>query len=188
MTAELLYQESGIGPEEVDILECMTPLPLPSFSIMSVWGYVKKGKDLNFLRDGQSTYGGKCVVSPRGGMLSYGHPIGASGAAQIASNVKQLRENAPGIRWNRYPKCSHVPCDRRRTVRNGTCGMYDAHAGVGNLRFEIDSSFNIHHLQWGVSIMDMVKERVALISRHNDEIGRAISRSVCRERSKGGRH
>jgi acetyl-CoA acetyltransferase len=36
------------------------------------------------------------VVSPRGGMLSYGHPIGASGAAQIAASVKQMRNQCPG--------------------------------------------------------------------------------------------
>jgi len=53
--------------------------------------------------------------------------------------------------------------------------MYDAHAGIGLLRFEIDSSFNIHHFSGGVSIMDMVKERVALISGVSDEIGQAIA-------------
>ena len=48
------------------------------------------------LRDGDLTHGGKVVFSPRGGMLSYGHPMGASGAAQIVQNVKQLRGQCPG--------------------------------------------------------------------------------------------
>jgi acetyl-CoA acetyltransferase len=59
-------------------------------------GLCPKGDGLKFLRNGQATHGGKCVVSPRGGMLSYGHPIGASGAAQIAASVKQMRNQCPG--------------------------------------------------------------------------------------------
>ena len=44
------------------------------------------------------------MVSPRGGMLSYGHPIGASGAAQIAANVKQMRGQCEGYQVEPIPK------------------------------------------------------------------------------------
>jgi benzoylsuccinyl-CoA thiolase BbsB subunit len=59
-------------------------------------GFCKKGEGLKMLRDGDLTHGGKVVFSPRGGMLSYGHPMGASGAAQIVENVKQLRGQCKG--------------------------------------------------------------------------------------------
>jgi acetyl-CoA acetyltransferase len=99
-----LYEESGIGPEDVDIVELHDAFTIAELLYYEVLGLCKKGEGLKFLRDGQSTHGGKCVVSPRGGMLSYGHPIGASGAAQIAANVKQMRGQCPGYQVEPLPK------------------------------------------------------------------------------------
>jgi benzoylsuccinyl-CoA thiolase BbsB subunit len=104
MSSHQLYQESGIGPDEINIVECHDAFTIAEILYYEVFGLCKKGDGIKFLRDGQSTYGGKCVVSPRGGMLSYGHPIGASGAAQVAANVKQIRGECGGYQVEPIPK------------------------------------------------------------------------------------
>jgi len=126
MTSEMLYEESGIGPEDVDILELHDAFTIAELLYYECMGLCKKGDGLKFLRDGQSTYGGKCVVSPRGGMLSYGHPIGASGAAQIASNVKQLRGECEGYQVEPIPKVamSHVTGGGLSGTEHAACTMH----------------------------------------------------------------
>jgi len=126
MTSELLYKESGIGPEDVDILELHDAFTIAELLYYECMGLCKKGEGLKFLREGQSTYGGKCVVSPRGGMLSYGHPIGASGAAQIASNVKQMRNECPGYQVEPIPRVamSHVTGGGLSGTEHAACTMH----------------------------------------------------------------
>ncbi len=105
-TAKMVYEESCIGPDEIDIVELHDAFTIAELIYYESLGLCKKGEGLGFLKDGESTYGGKCVVSPRGGMLSYGHPIGASGAAQIAASVKQMRGECPGYQVEPIPKVS----------------------------------------------------------------------------------
>jgi len=126
MTSEMLYEESGIGPEDVDILELHDAFTIAELLYYECMGLCKKGEGLKFLRDGQSTYGGKCVVSPRGGMLSYGHPIGASGAAQIASNVRQMRGECEGYQVEPIPKVamSHVTGGGLSGTEHAACTMH----------------------------------------------------------------
>ena len=126
MTSEMLYEESGVGPEDVDILELHDAFTIAELLYYECMGLCKKGEGLKFLRDGQSTYGGQCVVSPRGGMLSYGHPIGASGAAQIASNVKQMRGECEGYQVEPIPKVamSHVTGGGLSGTEHAACTMH----------------------------------------------------------------
>jgi benzoylsuccinyl-CoA thiolase BbsB subunit len=90
------YEEAGIGPEDIDMVECHDAFTISELLYCEAMGFCKKGEGLKMLRDGDLTHGGKVVFSPRGGMLSYGHPMGASGAAQIAENVRQLRGQCTG--------------------------------------------------------------------------------------------
>jgi acetyl-CoA acetyltransferase len=90
------YEEAGIGPEDIDMVECHDAFTISEILYYEAMGFCKKGEGLKLLRDGDVTHGGKVVFSPRGGMLSYGHPMGASGAAQIVQNVKQLRGECTG--------------------------------------------------------------------------------------------
>ncbi len=125
-TSAALYESSGIGPEDVDILELHDAFTISELLYYECLGLCKKGEGLQYLRDGQSTYGGKCVVSPRGGMLSYGHPIGASGAAQIAQNVKQLRGECGGHQVGPTPKVamSHVTGGGLSGTEHAACTMH----------------------------------------------------------------
>ena len=93
---QLAYEEAGVGPDDIDMVECHDAFTICELIYYEAMGFCAKGEGLQMLRDGDATHGGKVVFSPRGGMLSYGHPMGASGAAQIAENVRQLRGQCDG--------------------------------------------------------------------------------------------
>lgn len=126
MTSKQLYEESGIGPKEVQILELHDAFTIAEILYYEVMQLCGKGESLKFLRDGQATYGGQCVVSPRGGMLAYGHPVGASGAAQIAANVKQMRGQCAGYQVEPIPKVSmaHVTGGGLSGTEHAACTMH----------------------------------------------------------------
>jgi len=90
------YEESGIGPEDIDMAECHDAFTISELIYYEAMGFCKKGDGLKMLRDGDVTHGGKVVFSPRGGMLAYGHPMGASGAVQIVECARQLRGECDG--------------------------------------------------------------------------------------------
>lgn len=125
-TSEQLYEESGIGPEDVDIVELHDAFTIAELLYYECLGLCKKGDGLKFLRDGNATHGGQCVVNPRGGMLSYGHPIGASGAAQIAANVKQMRNQCPGYQVEPPPRVAmtHVTGGGLSGTEHAACTMH----------------------------------------------------------------
>ncbi|MEE8321332.1 MAG: thiolase family protein [Gammaproteobacteria bacterium] len=124
--AQQLYEGSGIGPEDVEIVELHDAFTIAELLYYECLGLCRKGEGLQYLRDGNATHGGKCVVSPRGGMLSYGHPIGASGAAQIAANVKQMRNECDGYQVEPVPKVSmaHVTGGGLSGTEHAACTMH----------------------------------------------------------------
>ena len=92
--AQQVYEKAGIGPEEIDVVElhdCFTANELLSYEAL---GLAPEGGAEKFIRDGDNTYGGRYVVNPSGGLLSKGHPLGATGLAQCAELVWQLRGEA----------------------------------------------------------------------------------------------
>ncbi len=94
--AKKAYKESGIGPEDIDMVECHDAFTICEPLYYEAMGFCKKGEGMRMLLEGETTHGGRVVWSPRGGMLSYGHPMGASGAVQIVENVRQLRRQCTG--------------------------------------------------------------------------------------------
>jgi acetyl-CoA acetyltransferase len=91
---EQVYEAAGIGPEEVDVVElhdCFAHNELISYEAL---GLCPPGGAEKFVVDGDNTYGGKVVTNPSGGLLSKGHPLGATGLAQCAELVHQLRGRA----------------------------------------------------------------------------------------------
>jgi acetyl-CoA acetyltransferase len=92
--AEKVYQQSGCGPEDVDVVElhdCFSCNELVSYEAL---GLCPEGKAGAFVDSGANTYGGKVVVNPSGGLISKGHPLGATGLAQCAELNWQLRGEA----------------------------------------------------------------------------------------------
>jgi len=95
--AKDVYEMSGIGPDEVNVVElhdCFTANELVTYEGL---GLTPEGTAEKFIEDGDNTYGGRVVTNPSGGLLSKGHPLGATGLAQCAELVWQLRGEA-GVR------------------------------------------------------------------------------------------
>ena len=89
-----LYEKTGIGPEDVDVVElhdCFTSNEIITYEALQL---TEEGGSEQFVSDGDNTYGGKVVVNPSGGLLSKGHPLGATGLGQCAELVWQLRGEA----------------------------------------------------------------------------------------------
>jgi acetyl-CoA acetyltransferase len=89
--AKAVYKESGIGPEDVDVVElhdCFTANELITYEGLQL---TPEGTAEKFINDNDNTYGGKVVTNPSGGLLSKGHPLGATGLAQCAELNWQLR-------------------------------------------------------------------------------------------------
>lgn len=92
--AEQVYEQAGVGAEDVDVVEmhdCFTTNEVISYEALGLCGV---GEAEKFVMDNQNTYGGKVVTNPSGGLLSKGHPLGATGLAQCAELVWQLRGQA----------------------------------------------------------------------------------------------
>ncbi len=92
--ADQVYAAASIGPDEVDVVElhdCFTPNELITYEAL---GLTAEGTAERYIRDGQNSYGGKHVVNPSGGLLSKGHPLGATGLAQCYELTHQLRGTA----------------------------------------------------------------------------------------------
>lgn len=89
--ARKVYEEAGVGPEDIRVCElhdCFTANELLSYEAL---GLTPEGTGEKFVMDGDNSYGGRVVTNPSGGLLSKGHPLGATGLAQCAELVWQLR-------------------------------------------------------------------------------------------------
>ena len=89
-----VYAAAGIGPEDLDVVElhdCFTANELITYESL---GLTPEGTAEQFILDGDNTYGGRVVTDPSGGLLSKGHPLGATGLAQCAELTWQLRGQA----------------------------------------------------------------------------------------------
>jgi len=92
--AEKVYEQAGLGPENVDVIElhdCFSTNELVTYEGL---GLCEPGKGGELIDSGAVTYGGKWVVNPSGGLISKGHPLGATGLAQCAELNWQLRGRA----------------------------------------------------------------------------------------------
>ena len=92
--AQQVYDAAGVGPQDIDVVElhdCFAQNELLSYEAL---GLCPQGGAEKFVCDGDNTYGGQVVTNPSGGLLSKGHPLGATGLAQCAELVQQLRGTA----------------------------------------------------------------------------------------------
>ncbi|MCA1383082.1 lipid-transfer protein [Bradyrhizobium sp. BRP23] len=92
--ASRVYESAGIGPGDLDVVElhdCFAHNELITYEALGLCGEGEAGK---FINDGANTYGGRIVTNPSGGLLSKGHPLGATGLAQCYELTRQLRGTA----------------------------------------------------------------------------------------------
>jgi len=92
--AEMVFDKSGYTPQDVDVVElhdCFSANELITYEAL---GLCEPGKAGEMVDRGDNTYGGKYVVNPSGGLISKGHPLGATGLAQCNELCLQLRGKA----------------------------------------------------------------------------------------------
>jgi sterol carrier protein 2 len=89
--ARRVYEQSGFGPEDVDVVELHDCFSCNEMITYEALGLCPEGKGGEFVDSGANTYGGRVVVNPSGGLISKGHPLGATGLAQCAELNWQLR-------------------------------------------------------------------------------------------------
>ncbi|NLP60672.1 lipid-transfer protein [Paraburkholderia sacchari] len=94
LAANQVYEQAGVGPQDIDVIElhdCFAQNELLTYEAL---GLCAEGEGEKLVNDGDNTYGGKWVTNPSGGLLSKGHPLGATGLAQCYELTHQLRGTA----------------------------------------------------------------------------------------------
>nr|AAA03558.1 sterol carrier protein-2 [Homo sapiens] len=92
--ARKCYEKSGLTPNDIDVIElhdCFSTNELLTYEAL---GLCPEGQGATLVDRGDNTYGGKWVINPSGGLISKGHPLGATGLAQCAELCWQLRGEA----------------------------------------------------------------------------------------------
>lgn len=103
VTCRMAYEETGIGPEDLDVLEvhdAMAPAELMLYERLGLCG---PGEGPRLIDEGVTTLAGRQPVNPSGGLTSRGHPVGATGLLQIAELVWQMRGEAGRRQIERTP-------------------------------------------------------------------------------------
>ncbi len=125
--ARQVYEKAGVGPEDIDVAEVHDATAFGELHQTEALGFCPPGEGGRFAESGATRLGGRLPINPSGGLESRGHPIGASGLAQIHELVTQLRHEAG-----------------QRQVEG--CRIALAENGGGNLGFE-EAAMCVHLLE-----------------------------------------
>ncbi len=96
LAADAAYQQAGLGPQDLDFAEVHDAVSPAELMYYRELGFCKEGEVAKFVREKRSALGGSLPVNPSGGLNARGHPVGATGVAQIAELTLQLRGDAGG--------------------------------------------------------------------------------------------
>lgn len=94
--ARLAYEEAGLGPRDVDVVELHDAFTIAELLYYEALGLCPRGESFRLLEEGATALGGRVPVNPSGGLLAKGHPLGATGVAQMVELVWQLQGRAQG--------------------------------------------------------------------------------------------
>jgi acetyl-CoA acetyltransferase len=95
-TARLAYEQAGLEPKDVDVVELHDAFTIAELLYYEALGLAKRGDGADLLRRGETALGGRVPVNPSGGLLAKGHPLGATGVAQMVEITWQLQDRADG--------------------------------------------------------------------------------------------
>ena len=93
-TSAIAYAQAGLGPDDIDVVELHDAFTIGELVTAEALGLAAPGQGASLVRSGQASLGGRRPINPSGGLLSRGHPLGATGLAQIAEITWQLRGEA----------------------------------------------------------------------------------------------
>jgi acetyl-CoA acyltransferase len=123
---KLAYENAGVGPQDIDVAEVHDASAPAEVMLYERLGFAEKYMGIELLRQGATSVGGRLPVNPGGGLLSRGHPVGATGLAQIVELTTQLR-GAAGARQRNGAKVALAECS------GGQIGLDSALASVSIL-------------------------------------------------------
>jgi acetyl-CoA acetyltransferase len=92
--ARQAYERAGIGPDDVDVVELHDAFTIAELLYYEALGLAPRGDAVSLLRSGATKLGGRVPVNPSGGLLAKGHPLGATGVAQMVEILWQLQGRA----------------------------------------------------------------------------------------------
>ncbi len=93
-TTAKAFAEAGVGPRDLDVIEVHDAFSIEELLYLEAMGYCGPGEAGPLLEQGNFDIGGACAVSPSGGLLAMGHPLGPTGTGQVAELTRQLRGEA----------------------------------------------------------------------------------------------
>ncbi len=93
-SAREAFEQAGIAPSDVDVVELHDAFTIAELVYYEALGLCEPGESTELLHSGATTFGGSVVVNPSGGLLAKGHPVGASGVAQVVELYWQLTGQA----------------------------------------------------------------------------------------------
>ena len=93
-TASLAYSEANVEPGDIDVAEVHDAFTIGEILALEGLGFCPEGEGGRFTESGATALDGEVAINPSGGLLSKGHPLGATGVAQIVELVQQLRVEA----------------------------------------------------------------------------------------------
>jgi acetyl-CoA acetyltransferase len=92
--ARQAYEQAGLTPGDVDVVELHDAFTIAELLYYEALGLAKHGEAVSFLHSGATALGGRVPVNPSGGLLAKGHPLGATGVAQMVEILWQLQDRA----------------------------------------------------------------------------------------------
>jgi acetyl-CoA acetyltransferase len=95
-TARMAYAQAGVTPRDVDVVELHDAFTIAELLYYDALGLCERGGSADMLCRGETALGGRVPVNPSGGLLAKGHPLGATGVAQMVEVVWQLQNRADG--------------------------------------------------------------------------------------------
>ena len=95
-TSQMAYEQAGLGPKDMDVVEIHDAFAIAELIVAEALGFAKKGEGARLVEEERSNYDGEIAINASGGLLSRGHPVGATGLLQTVEIVNQLRGEATG--------------------------------------------------------------------------------------------
>lgn len=119
------YEQAALTPQDIDVVELHDAFSIAEILYYEAMGFCEKGQGVEFLKAGKSQIDGEVAVNPSGGLISRGHPLGATGVAQVAEAFWQLTNQAGErqVKDARYA-LTHVTGGGISGVDNGACGVH----------------------------------------------------------------
>lgn len=94
LSAERAYKAAGVGPNDIQFVEVHDCFSIAEIIVAEELGFFDYGTAGKAIAEGQATYGGKVIINPSGGLKAKGHPVGATGVAQLVEATLQLQGRA----------------------------------------------------------------------------------------------